>query len=137
MSGGSGDVWWKQGHHEFPFLSLRDQEPLLALPPKTPEPDKEVAVGEALDGVSPAAVPKETKEPALAPEVLAPAEAAPKEPYKAGDIMREEDYDPARLPKGYSFKHGRITRVQKSDRPPDVLPEVWFSLTKAQEKGCP
>ena len=68
--------------------------------------------------------------------MLAPAEAAPKEPYKAGDIMREEDYDPARLPKGYSFGHGRITRVQKNDRPPDVLPEVWSSLTKAQKNAA-
>ena len=66
----TGDAWWKQGHHKFQFLSLRDREPLLALPPATPEPDKDVAVGEAPDGVSPATVPKETKEPALAPEVL-------------------------------------------------------------------
>ena len=50
--------------------------------------------------------------------------------------MREEDYDPARLPKGYSFEHGRITRLQKSDRPPDVLPEVWSTLNKAQKKAA-
>ena len=85
------------GYREFPFLSLRDREPLLALPPATPEPDKEAAVGETPAGGPPAAEPKETTQPALAIEVLAPAEAAPKEPYKAGDIMREEDYDPARL----------------------------------------
>jgi hypothetical protein len=63
-----------------------------------------------------------------------PAEAAPKPPYKAGDLLRKEDFDPVRLPKGYSFEHGRITRVQKCDRPQDVLPEVWSSLTKAQKK---
>ena len=83
----TGDAWWKQGRHEFPFLSLSDREPLLALPPATPEPEKEAAVGETPAGVPPAAEPKETTQPALAPEVLAPAEAAPKEPY-----------DPARLP---------------------------------------
>ena len=90
----TGDAWWKQGHHEFPFLSFRDRDPLLALPPATPEPDKEVAVGEAPDGVSPATVPK-TKEPVLAPEVLVRAEAAPRPPYKAGDLMCKEDFDPA------------------------------------------
>ena len=50
--------------------------------------------------------------------------------------MRKEDFDPARLPKGYSVEHERITRVQKSDPPPDVLPEVWSSLTKAQKKAA-
>ena len=55
-----------------------------------PEPDQEAAVGETPAGVPPAAEPKETTQPALAPEVSAPAEAAPTEPYKAGDIMREE-----------------------------------------------
>ena len=132
----TGDAWWKQGRFEFPFLSYNDREPLLALPPATPEPDKDAAVGDAPEAAPAAAEKKETAPPVLAPEVLAPAEVAPKKPYNAGDIMRDEDYDPARLPKGYSFEHGRITRLQKSDRPPDVLPEIWSSLNKAQKKAA-
>ena len=49
----TGDAWWKQGRHEFPCLSLSDREALLALPPATPEPDKETAVGETPAGVPP------------------------------------------------------------------------------------
>ncbi len=47
-------------------------------------------------------------------------------------LCAKKDFDP----KGYSFEHGRITRVQKSGRPPDALPEVWSSLTKAQKKAA-
>ena len=110
----TGDAWWKQGRVEFPCLALREQEPLLALPPATPEPDKPPAVEDAPKAPPAIADQKNgASPPALAQDVLAHAEAAPAPLYKAGDIMREEDYDPARLPKGYSFEHGRITRSQK------------------------
>ncbi len=130
----TGDAWWKQGRAVFPFLSLRDREPVLEVPPATPPQDQAALPSEALASVPPAAAPPNVPEPALAPEVLARAEAVPKPPYKAGDLMREEDYDSSRLPKGCSFGHGRITRTQRSDRPPDVLPEVWSSLTKSQKR---
>ena len=38
------------------------------------------------------------------------------------------------LPMGYEYVQGRPTRVQKTERTPNVLPEVWRDLSKGQKR---
>ncbi len=87
----------------------------METPPALPPPCKAAASHDTSDVAPPVVVEPDFPEPALAPDVSAQVEALPKPLYKAGDLAREEDYDPSRLPKGYRFEHGRIARTQKSD----------------------
>ena len=54
--------------------------------------------------------------------------------YKAGDMPSESDFDPSLLPKGYSFTNGRVTKIMKSKRPPDIYPEIWNSWNAKQKE---
>ena len=65
-----------------------------------------------------------------------PAEQEVKLFYKAGDMMKDEDFDPSRLPLGYEFAYGRVSRKSKTRRPPDVWPETWRHMTKNQQDNA-
>ena len=67
--------------------------------------------------------------------VDAPTPAAKKK-YEPGQLVAEANYDPERLPNGYLFVNGRVTRKQKSARPANIFPEVWQMMTSKQKKDA-
>ena len=55
--------------------------------------------------------------------------------YPPGSWVDNSVYDADRVPIGYTYEHGRITRINKSStRPPNIPPEVWEILTPKQKQ---
>jgi hypothetical protein len=54
--------------------------------------------------------------------------------YKPGQWISAEDLDQKKIPQGYVWLHGRITRVQKTLRPEGITPEVWSMFGSKQKK---
>ena len=55
--------------------------------------------------------------------------------YTPGAWVEIDVFDEKRVPNGYVYEHGRITRVNKrSARPPHVPPEAWQMYTTKQKQ---
>ena len=48
--------------------------------------------------------------------------------------VEEKDYDPERLPNGYTYENGRVTRrLTTSKRPESIAPEIWAMMNRRQK----
>jgi len=145
-----GEISLIQGPPKFPFKGIevivRNAEalPIPTCPPKTPGQIAEAAecedakpVKESPAGPSSSSDAEAVSSPSGGAETKGPNNAPEKLPeYKAGQWIPKEAFDPSRLPQGFVYEAGRVTRKAKTSRPPNITPEVWRMMSPKWRKGA-
>ena len=56
--------------------------------------------------------------------------------YKPGDYVHESKLERHRVPNGYEWQFGRITKTRTTRRPPTIFPELWTAMSKKQQQAA-
>ena len=130
-----GEVFQKRGLPTFPMENVGAQRDLV--PDVAPQRVPEVLMVEPTP-LSAERIVTSSTPPPVAVKFESGAEKSEKlETYKAGQFVDKTVFDVSRVPTGYAYEEGRITRQNRratSGRPEGMWPELWAMMTPKEKR---